>query len=81
MRNSFKFFADRLIKYGELTEEQEETLQQMFFPSLEENKALMESTRDFLSAFSEWEAREKQKSEKQPKPMSDAEIEELANIM
>lgn len=81
MNNSNKFFADRLLQIGTLSDEQENALQATLFPSVEEdpNMALLDSTRQMMMAYAEWE----QKGAEQPnvKPMSDAEIDALAAIM
>lgn len=81
MNNSNKFFADRLLQIGTLSNEQENALQATLFPSVEEdpNMALLDSTRQMMMAYAEWE----QKGAEQPnvKPMSDAEIDALAAIM
>ena len=75
MNKSNKFFADRLLQIGTLSEEQENALQSVLFPSFEPdpNMALLESTRQMVSAYTEWEKKE---ADKQPKGiMTDAEIE------
>lgn len=78
------FFADVLRKRT-LTDEQSLTLQEMLFPGWDEdpNKARMESIRDLTAAYTRWEA-EQEKKPKEPEkvtPMSDAEIEALADII
>ena len=78
-----KFFADTISK-RELTEEQTCTLQQMFFPGLDDdpNKRLSESALDMATAYMKWEAKQSnRKDEHHATPMSEAEIEALAAIM
>lgn len=81
MNNSNKFFADRLLQIGTLSNEQENALQATLFPSVEAdpNMALLDSTRQMIEAYTEWEKKEA----KQPdvKPMSEQEIDALAAIM
>ncbi|MBQ6209934.1 MAG: hypothetical protein IJK42_09215 [Prevotella sp.] len=81
MNNSNKFFADRLLQIGTLSNEQENALQATLFPSVEANPnmALLDSTRQMIEAYTEWEKKEA----KQPdvKPMSEQEIDALAAIM
>ncbi len=81
MNNSNKFFADRLLQIGTLSDEQENALQATLFPSVEAdpNMALLDSTRQMIEAYTEWEKKEA----KQPdvKPMSEQEIDALAAIM
>lgn len=81
MNNSNKFFADRLLQIGTLSDEQENALQATLFPSVEadHNMALLDSTRQMMMAYTEWEKKEA----KQPdvKPMSEQEIDALAAIM
>lgn len=82
MNKSNKFFADRLLQIGTLSEEQENALQSVLFPSFEPdpNMALLESTRQMVLAYQEWERKE---ANKQPsvETMSEAEIDALATIM
>jgi len=82
MNNSNKFFADRLLQIDSLSDEQENALQTALFPSLapDPNKALLDSTRQMMMAYAEWERKE---ANKQPsvEPMSRAEIDALAAIM
>ena len=82
MNNSNKFFADRLLQISTLSEEQENALQSVLFPSSDPdpNRALVESTRLMVSAYTAWESKE---ANKQPKveTMSDEEIDSLAAIM
>ena len=77
------FFSDVIRKHT-LTEEQALSLQQMFFPGLDENpnKALMESVKDMTSAYTEWQVKQarKPKAEEKVNPMTDEEIESLASI-
>ena len=75
------FFSDVLKKHT-LTEEQGIALQEMFFPSLDENpnKARMESVKDMTSAYLEWQRNTAKKAE-EVKPMTDSEIEALASMM
>ena len=81
MNNSNKFFADKLLQTGTLSDEQENALQAVLFPSVEAdpNMALLDSTRQMIEAYTEWEKKEA----KQPdvKPMSEQEIDALAAIM
>lgn len=81
MNNSNKFFADRLLQIGTLSNEQENALQATLFPSVEAdpNMALLDSTRQMIEAYTEWEKKEA----KQPdvKPMSEQEIDALAAII
>ena len=82
MNNSNKFFADRLLQISTLSDEQENALQAILFPSIEAdpNMALLDSTRQMMEAYTAWERKE---ANKQPdvKPMSEAEIDALAAIM
>ena len=85
MDNLNEFYSDLLQKSGKLTNVQEELLQKAFFPGWsndDPNKQMMDSLRDFTSAYNKWEKeREKKKKTAKPlPPMSDEEIEELAAI-
>ncbi len=78
------FFADELRKRT-LTDEQSIALQEMLFPGWDDNpnKARMESVKDMTAAYTKWKI-EQEKNPKAPekvKPMTDAEIEDLANSM
>ena len=77
------FYCDVLKKHT-LTDEQALALQQMFFPGLDENpnKALMESVKDMTTAYLEWSAAQAQQPQPEEKvePMSDAEIDSLAEM-
>ncbi|MGM9687158.1 MAG: hypothetical protein ACI3YI_13195 [Bacteroidaceae bacterium] len=78
------FFADVLKERGELTEEQSDQLQRMLFPGLDDdpNKRLVESVKDMTRAYDKWtHKRSKKKETDNVKPMSDDEIDELANMM
>ena len=78
------FFADVLKERGELTEEQSDQLQRALFPGLDNdpNKRLVESVKDMTRAYNQWaHKRSKKKEEENVKPMSDDEIDELANLM
>lgn len=82
MNNSNKFFADRLLQIGTLSDEQVNALQSVLFPSFapDPNMAVLESTRQMAAAYAEWERKE---ADKNPsvEPMTDAEIDALAAIM
>ena len=77
------FFADTL-RERDLTDEDELALQLLLFPSFSEdkNKAVLESTADMMSAFTRWEAKQGKEQKPQPKvePMTEAEIDEIAQM-
>ncbi len=80
-----EFYADLLKKNGKLTSVQEDLLQKAFFPGWaddEPNKRIMDSLRSLQTAYNKWEAEQvKKPKEEKVKPMTDAEIEALANSM
>lgn len=80
--NNIKFYADRLLQMGILSPEQENVLQSVLFPSSEpdHNLAILDSVRQMVEAYREWEKKE---TDKQPsvEPMSEAEIDLLANML
>ncbi len=78
-----EFYSDLLKKAGKLTSTQEDLLQKAFFPGWPDddtNKQMMDSLRDFTSAYSKWEMEQtnKPKPDEPLPPMSDKELEELA---
>lgn len=84
MENSNLFFAD-VMRRHELTEEQEMTLQEWFFPGFPNespNKQRMESVMDMMGAYTKWQSDQAKKTKPQEKvkPMSDEEIECLAKL-
>ena len=82
MNNSNKFFADRLLQIGALSDEQENALQRALFPSTETdpNMSLLDSTKQMMVAYTDWERKE---ADKRPsvEPMTEAEIDALAAII
>lgn len=77
-----QFYSDLLKRSGKLTDEQQDLLQQAFFPGWAEdnpNKQMLDSTRDFTNAYTKWEA-EHPKLQKKNKVMTDEEIDALAAI-
>ena len=87
MEKANLFFSEVMRKHT-LTEEQINTLQSWFFPGFYDenpNRQLMESTKDMMSAYTQWEARQqalaKEAEQKKPlPPMTDAEIDEIAKM-
>lgn len=89
MKNNLShFFADMLRK-RDLTEEDELTLQRMLFPGYDANpnKAAIESAHDMTLAYEQWERQQggQDKQDKtqdaHPEPMTDAEVEALAELI
>ncbi len=79
-----KFYADLLKRSGKLTDEQQDLLQQAFFPGWGEdspNKQMLDSARDFSEAYTKWEAEQsRHQNKKETNTMTNEEIDALAAI-
>lgn len=85
MENLNFFYSDLLRNSGKLTSAQEELLQKVFFPGWADdspNKQMMDSLRDFQAAYDKWEREQEREPTSKPdvKPMSEAEIDEIAKM-
>lgn len=87
-KNLHLFYSDLLRKGGNLTSNQADILQQMFFPGWaedDENTRAMDSLRDFSRAYHQWDAEQqaatKKTEDKKPlSPMTEAELDAIADM-
>lgn len=82
MKKLSQFYADTL-RTRELTDEQSMTLQQMLFPGIGDdiNSRLRDGALDMANAYLKWETKQtNHKDEHQVTPMTEAEVEALAEM-
>jgi hypothetical protein len=83
MEKANLFFAD-VMRRHDLNNDQIQTLQSWFFPSLEENENMkvLESTKDMVLAYNKWLSEQPRPQEHQEPvgKMTDEELERLASM-